>query len=344
MESASETIEPLARPHAAEWTPARPRLARAQRALHDVRFALMVYLASRVLLFAVAIVNGQLRHRSLLDELSNWDGFWYRSIANVTGHGTFSPTVANLVQHEAFYPHHVYHAADQPRASSPATRCSCGWSPTPSTGSPVTDDLVGHRRRAALIRCGRGHRHPADRERLRAGWWGAEAARRAVVLFCLFPGSVIFSMVYAEGIVIPLAAGCILALQQRRWMLAGSWPGRHSGRARGGRVGPVCAVAALRARATRARARGPSRSRAAQLACARSLDDRDRRGRRIHVGLDGTPFATFTTQHYGWRERTDPLALVHLVTRFAGEISFTHFNHPTINLNYPVGIVGALSC
>ena len=29
-------------------------------------------------------------------------------------------------------------------------------------------------------------------------------------------------MVYAEGLLLPLAAGCILALQKRRWLLAGS--------------------------------------------------------------------------------------------------------------------------
>jgi len=56
----------------------------------------------------------------------------------------------------------------------------------------------------------------------------------------------------------------------------------------------------------------------------------------------GSPTAAFATQQYGWHERTDVLALVHLVTRFAGEISFSHFNHPTINLNLPVGILGAV--
>src|SRR5207302_760700 len=50
---------------------------------------------------------------------------------------------------------------------------------------------------------------------------GRRTARRATLLFCFFPGSIVFSMVYSEGVMIALAAGCLLALQQRRWLLAG---------------------------------------------------------------------------------------------------------------------------
>jgi hypothetical protein len=56
----------------------------------------------------------------------------------------------------------------------------------------------------------------------------------------------------------------------------------------------------------------------------------------------GSPTAYWTTQHYGWRERFDLLALPHLAIRLAHHISFAHFNHPTINLNWPVGLVGAV--
>lgn len=57
-------------------------------------------------------------------------------------------------------------------------------------------------------------------QRLATSWWGQRAGRRAALLFCLFPGSVVFSMVYAKGILIPIAAGCILGLERRRWVLA----------------------------------------------------------------------------------------------------------------------------
>ena len=58
-------------------------------ALERWRLAILVYLGSRVLLLIVAIVDGALRHHSLLNELANWDGLWYRWLAN------------------AGYPHHV---------------------------------------------------------------------------------------------------------------------------------------------------------------------------------------------------------------------------------------------
>lgn len=46
-------------------------------------------------------------------------------------------------------------------------------------------------------------------------------ARRATILFCLFPGSAVFSLGYSESLMITLAAGCLLALLDRRWLLAG---------------------------------------------------------------------------------------------------------------------------
>jgi hypothetical protein len=52
--------------------------------------------------------------------------------------------------------------------------------------------------------------------------------------------------------------------------------------------------------------------------------------------------ATYHTQHYGWGEKTDPIALVHLVQNLASQVSFAHFNHPTINLNLVVGVAGAI--
>ena len=96
MEPATEAAEPL--DELGAETPPWPGSLRRGRtkwvrlAYERVRFALLVYLGSRVLLLAVAIANGALRHHALLNELANWDGFWYRSVANIG------------------YPHHVIHA------------------------------------------------------------------------------------------------------------------------------------------------------------------------------------------------------------------------------------------
>jgi hypothetical protein len=147
-------------------------------------------------------------------------------------------------------------------------------------------------------------------------------------------------MVYAEGVMIPLAAGCILALQGRRWLLAGILAGVATATEPEAVIlVVVCAVSAgLELRRRGWRSPTARRSLVAPLLAPVGL-----------IGVlafmwawTGTPFAYWIAQHYGWKERFDPLALVHLAIRLAHHISFAHFNHPTINLNWPVGLVGAL--
>jgi hypothetical protein len=49
----------------------------------------------------------------------------------------------------------------------------------------------------------------------------ARTADRAAILFAFSPGAFVLSLVYAEGLLILLSAGCLLALLERRWVLAG---------------------------------------------------------------------------------------------------------------------------
>jgi hypothetical protein len=171
-------------------------------------------------------------------------------------------------------------------------------------------------------------------QELASGWWGEPTGRRAAVLFCLFPGSVVFSMLYSEGLLLPLAAGCILALERRRWAAAGVLAGLATAVEPDAlALVPVCLAAALielrRVRSWRALA-APALSLTGIAAFAAYL-----------WAWTGTPLANYYAQHYGWGEKTDPLALVHQATTLAGEISFAHFNHPTINLNLVAGLAGA---
>ena len=46
-------------------------------------------------------------------------------------------------------------------------------------------------------------------------------ADRAVALYCFFPGAMTFAMLYSEPLSVALAAGALLALVNRRWLLAG---------------------------------------------------------------------------------------------------------------------------
>jgi hypothetical protein len=48
-----------------------------------------------------------------------------------------------------------------------------------------------------------------------------DEARRAVLLFCFFPGAFILSFAYPEGLVILLACLCLLALLRHAWLAAG---------------------------------------------------------------------------------------------------------------------------
>jgi Gpi18-like mannosyltransferase len=341
VETASESLEPLTEPlpdglpngHApvrsgGAWLPAggslgrrASRLSSLAAALRSAQFAILVYLGSRALLIVVALLDSTLRHHPLTNELANWDGGWYRAVVT-GGYPTHAFHTQNPLGFFPLYPMVVW-VVSQPLLWF--TSQNEVWA---AIIAGVVVSGIGGLLATVLV------------QRLAAGWWGEQSGRRAAALFCLFPGSIVFSMVYAEGIMIPLAAGCILALQRRRWLLAGVLAGLATATEPEAIVLIlVCAAAAV----LELRRRGWSDPAARRSLIAPLL---------APVGLvafgvflwawTGTPFASWIAQHYGWNERSDPLALVHLAIRLAGKISFTHFNHPTINLNWPVGLIGAV--
>jgi hypothetical protein len=300
--------------------PAWPRWRWTSVALDRFRLAILTYVGTRVLLAVVGLVDGALRHHSLTSEMANWDGGWYRALAT----DGYRHDVSHGQTTTGFFPMYPIVMWVLSRPLLLATHSEAGAAIVAGFAISIVGGLVA----TVLVQV------------LAGGWWGEAAGRRAALLFCLFPGSVVFSMVYAEGLMIPLAAGCILALQRRRWLLAG--------------------VLAAVATATEPEAA------VLVLVCAvsaglelRRRGWRDRRGRRALVapllsplGLvgvlaflwawTGNPLAYWIAQHDAWHERFDPLALVHLAIRLAGQINFSHFNHPTINMNWPVGLIGAV--
>ena len=50
---------------------------------------------------------------------------------------------------------------------------------------------------------------------------GRRVADRAVALFCVFPGAMTFAMAYSEPLAVAIGAAVLLALLDRRWLLAG---------------------------------------------------------------------------------------------------------------------------
>jgi hypothetical protein len=312
------------RPHSATLTlgtlaPARPRTPewqrRARAAARRWRYPLGVYAASRALYLVIAIADTLLQHWSLRGELANWDGIWYLQLAV---HG---------------YPHHVL-----------STQDTLGFFPL----YPLLMWAVGQVAGVAYVVSGvaislvTGAVATVLIARLAKGWWGEPASRRAVLFFCLFPGSIVFSMVYTEGVLLCLIAGCLLMLEQRRWVAAGILAGISTA------VGPV-AVAIIPACA------------AVAIQEIRRHGWHDRQARRAlfapllaPVGIaafgiflwawTGSPLASYTTQHQasGWKEGTSPLPLYYQARKLLTEIFGHHsLHHPGINLNLPAGLLGA---
>lgn len=274
---------------------------------------MLVYVATRALLVGVAVADAALEHQPLSSAIGHWDGAWYARLAL---HG---------------YPAHVVHG--------PST---LGFLPLfPALiwilmqlgiQSPV---LAG-----ALISGVGGLVATILVQRLATGWWGEAAGRRAAILFCLFPGSVVFSMAYSEGLLIPLAAGCILALERRRWLLAGALAGLAT--ATGADALALTVVCAASAGVMVYR-HGPHDRQALRSLLAPLLSLTGIAAFAIFLWQwTGTPLASLRAQRTGWHERLDPLALVHQGQLFATQVGNLQSSQLTLDLSPLAALVGAV--
>lgn len=278
-----------------------------------------IYVAARALLMLVAVLDAVIGHHNLMSELANWDGLWYRELANkgYPDHVSYAQTTLGFFP---LYPLTIW-AVEHPLVLLTGNGLIWG-----ATVAGVIISSVGGLVASVLV------------FRLARGWWGPTVAMRATVLFIIFPGSVVFSMVYSEGLLLPLAIGCIYLLERRRWVAAGVLGGIGSALQPVGIVLPVvCAVAVL----GELHRQGWSlrRARRSLLAPLLSLTGVGAFAAFLWAWT-GSPLANYTAQHHGWSEKTDPLAVWHTAMRLFSEISLTHFNSPTINLNYVIGLLG----
>ena len=288
--------------------PGRRLLERVSAALGGIRFALLVYLSTRLLLTCVGLADAAITHHSLGSIFGHWDGVWYSRVAvdGYPAHPVHHPSTLGFFP---LFPMAIW-----------AVRNSLDVSPVlagvliSSAGGLVATVLV---------------------QRLATGWWGEQGGRRATLLFCLFPGSVVFSMAYSEGLLIPLAAGCIVALERRRWLLAGILAGLATATgADAAALVLVCAISALfaiRQRRNWHSLIAPVLSTTGIAAFAAFL-----------WAWTGTPFATLVAQRDGWHERLDPVAMVHQGELFASQVARLHFPHPTLDLIPLAALIGAV--
>ena len=247
------------------------------------RHLLAVYAASRVLLMLLALIDAAAHHANIGTVLSNWDGVWYVLIP------------------QKWYGHVVL--------TKPGQYSTLGFLPL----FPMFEWLLAHATSLSIVASGVtlslifGLTATILVTELAKEWWGEEAADRALLFWCLFPGTVVFSMVYTEGLLITLVAGCLMLLARRRWAWAGLLAGLSTA------VGPVAvaAVAACIAASGREIYYNGWRDREARKSLwAPILSPFGLVGFGIFLWFwCGTPLASFKAQHGAWSEKSTPFAI-----------------------------------
>ena len=239
--------------------------------------AVVVYVQTRLGLLLLSGVVAAVDHRSLATQLSAYDGGWYLKLA---AHG---------------YPDHVLH-----------TQSTLGFFPLYPLAIRAVSLVVRSPLAAAVcIALVGGLVATVLVQRLATAWWGETTGRRAAVVFALFPGTLVFSMAYSEGLTVPLVLGCLLALRSRRWVLAGTLAGLAAV------VEPVALVLPVVVALVALRAAWQRRNAAPLVAPVLSVV-----GVAAFAGFlwswTGSPLAALIAQHDGWHNQTVPLGVLSL--------------------------------
>lgn len=306
----------LERPVPPSTAPAGAEPARWKRAARQLAFPTAVFAATRAALMLIAVAcdaafpRTQRGPNSLSAELGNWDGRWYLRIARIgyLGHVSHYQTTLGFLP---LYPMSIWFVSHVFRTSLVAAGMLVS-----GAGGLVATVLV---------------------QRLVTRWWGPAVARKAVVAFCLFPGTIIFSMVYSEGLLIPLVAGSMLAIANRRWWLAGTLAALATAVAADAVSVVVMCAAAFAVELYRRGWQDPETRRSLT---ALVLSPVGAIAFAVFLWFwTGSPFASYIAQKDGWHESTNPLAIPHQFAVMIGDIGW-HLDFARINLNIPVGLIG----
>lgn len=136
----------------------------------------------------------------ILDVLTSWDGIWYMRIVR-RGYPEYVPSGITYDDPEArvaFFPMYPWLVRTVDRIL-----------PGGDTFAALVVNLVLGAAFVVLVGL------------LARRWFGDHAARPAMVLTAFFPGSFVLSFAYSEGLLLVLAAACLLALSHERWIWAG---------------------------------------------------------------------------------------------------------------------------
>ncbi len=161
---------------------------------------LATYLASRLLMAVVAAFAALARpDLTFRDTITIWDGLWYRLAAETDYPAKLKvPGVLSGATSSSFFPGY-------PLLVRAAHRVL-----------PV--DVVGA---GLLVSLGCGAAAVCLIWRLTALVTDEDVAHRMAALMSFAPGSFVFSLMYAEGLMMVAAAACLIALVRERWLLAG---------------------------------------------------------------------------------------------------------------------------
>ena len=287
-----------------------------------IRYPLAIYAVSRLLYLLLALTDAAVQNANLGRAFRNWDGKWYVLTA----------------QHWYWYPHFSLYSTTLARHYT-----TLGFLPL----FPLLEWLIAHTVQLPLIYSGltlsliTGAVATVLVTKLAEQWWGAAAARRALLFWCFFPGTVVFSMVYTEGLLIALVAGSLLLLGRKQWARAGLLAGLATA------VGPV-AVGAVAACAVAAgleiRQRGWANREARRSLLAPILSPIGLIAFGIFLWVQtGTPLASFRAQHGAWQETTTPLAIPRVVGSLVHQIFISGVGHHGpggIDLNGILALLG----
>lgn len=241
-----------------------------------------------------------------LSPLGRWDAAWY---ASVTLHGYPGPGDLAIGQKRlAFFPLFPLVC----RAVSAVT-------PLSAMGAGIVVSVAAGALAVLLI------------WKLVAELSGAAAADRASAVLCFFPGAVVLSMAYSEGLLLAGTAATMLFLRRRRWAAAGLAAALTTlSRPNAVAVVAMCAVAA----AIAVRDRRDWRAVAAPL-----LAPLGTIGFFAVIAVrTGWPLAWFRAQRDGWRDSLtlDGAVVHHVHALWSGHL----FGMGSAALNPLVGVIG----
>jgi hypothetical protein len=183
--------------HSSDDTPTTPRSRLSQ--FRWILRPIAIYLASRVVTLAALAIATAFSHDSILGEINLWDSRWFIRAAEFGW--------------PSHLPHVDGHVAGNTIAFFPLFPLTIRWLSSLTGLSLLTSGIIitATTGLTAIVGVWALVRHYADQG----------SADRATLLVAMFPGTFVLSMVYSEGIVVTCLAFGLLALLQRRWLLAG---------------------------------------------------------------------------------------------------------------------------